>query len=99
MDDPKFRKFYLEWWNIRKTTIYAAVTVIVIVGVVGGGLWWASRNNWFISTDSPDTPKDAARIISFEGQVRVTRAATRETILVTRETYVSAGDTVQTQED
>lgn len=44
-------------------------------------------------------PKDAARIVSYEGDVRVIRASTRETILVTKETYVAAGDTVQTQAD
>ena len=42
-------------------------------------------------------PKDAARIVSYEGDVRIVRAATRETIFVTRATYVAAGDTVQTR--
>jgi hypothetical protein len=46
-----------------------------------------------------DAPKDAARIISFEGDVRITRASTRETILVSKETFVAAGDTIQTQAD
>ncbi|MCV4640124.1 hypothetical protein OFB62_32995, partial [Escherichia coli] len=46
-----------------------------------------------------EAPKDAARILSFEGDVRITRAATRETILVTKEIWVAAGDTIQTQAD
>ena len=44
-------------------------------------------------------PRDAAKIISFEGDVRIIRSATRETILVTRVTFVAAGDTIQTQAD
>ena len=66
---------------------------------VVGGAWWAIKNNWFVPSEQTDIPKDAARIISFEGEVRITRAATRETILVTKETYVAAGDTIQTQSD
>ena len=42
---------------------------------------------------------NSAQILSFEGDVRVTRASTRETIVVTRPTFVAAGDTIQTQAD
>lgn len=97
--ENKYRKFYVDWWNIRKSTIYTVATFVVLAAAIGGGLWWASRNNWFIPTETADIPKDAARIVSFEGDVRITRAATRETILVTRETWVAAGDTIQTQSD
>ena len=99
MDDNKPGKFYVDWWNIRKSTIYAligGVLLVVTVLLVG---WIASRNNWFASDKPFEIPKDAARIISFEGDVRITRAATRETIVVTKETHVSAGDTIQTQSD
>src|SRR4051812_44284143 len=97
--DNKYRKFYVDWWNIRKSTIYTLVTVLVLGSALAFGGWWASRHNWFIPAETSDVPQDAARIISFEGEVRITRAATRETILVTKETYVAAGDTVQTQVD
>ncbi|MBK7392264.1 MAG: FecR domain-containing protein [Chloracidobacterium sp.] len=99
MDDNNYRKFYVDWWNIRKSTIYGLIAAVVLLAALGGGLWYASRNNWFIPKENVDIPKDAARIISFEGEVRVTRAATRETILVTKETFVMAGDTIQTQAD
>jgi hypothetical protein len=99
MEDNKFRKFYIDWWSIRKSTIYGGVALIVLVLVASVGGWWASRNNWFAAQVVTDAPKDAARIISFEGDVRITRAATRETIVVTKETYVAAGDTIQTQSD
>jgi hypothetical protein len=99
MQDNKYGKFYVDWWNIRRSTIYGVIAIIIVIGSVIGGLSWASRNNWFMAADTADIPKDAARIVSFEGEVRITRAATRETILVTRETYVMAGDTIQTQSD
>lgn len=99
MDDNKYRKFYVEWWNIQKSTIYGIVTLVVLAALLGGGAWWASRNNWFVQTQETEIPKDAARIISFEGEVRIVRAQTRETLLVTKETWVAAGDTIQTQSD
>lgn len=92
-------KFYIDWWNIKKSTIYGIAAFIVISALLGGGAWWAIKRNWFAQPTASDIPKDAARILSFEGDVRVIRAATRETILVTKETYVSAGDTIQTQAD
>lgn len=95
----KYRNFYVDWWKIRKSTIYALAVGGVLIAILIGGSIWASRNNWFITDETIAMPTDAARIISFEGEVRITRAATRETILVTRETYVAAGDTVQTQSD
>jgi hypothetical protein len=98
-DDHKYKKFYIEWWNVRKSTIYTAITLVVL-GIGSVGLWyWASKHDWFAAAQQIDIPENAAQIISFEGDVRVTRAATRETIVVTRETYVAAGDTIQTQGD
>ncbi len=97
--EKKIGKFYVDWWNIRKSTIYALAAILLIGGSVFVFGWWASRNNWFISDETINIPKDAARVVSYEGDVRITRAATRETILVTKETYVSAGDTIQTQSD
>ena len=97
--ENKFRKYYIDWWKIRKSTIYglAAFGLIITSLTVGG--WLALRNNWFAPGEASDTPTDAARIISFEGDVRITRTATRETIVVTKATYVAEGDTIQTQAD
>jgi hypothetical protein len=97
--ENKYRKFYVEWWKIRKSTIYGLVAFVVVTGAVITGVWWAVQYNWFAQQAAPEAPKDAARIISFEGDVRITRAATRETILVTKETFIAAGDTIQTQAD
>ena len=68
-------------------------------GLIIFGSWYASKNNWFLADETVDIPKDAARIVSFEGEVRITRASTRETIIVTKSTWVAAGDTIQTQAD
>ncbi len=98
--EPKYRKFYVDWWNIKRSTIYRIVAIIVIFGLLGYGGWWILKNNWLVANpDITEAPKDAARVISFEGDVRIIRAATRETILITRPTFVAAGDTIQTQAD
>lgn len=99
MDDKKYRKFYVDWWNIRRSTIYLLIAVVLFGTLIAVGLKYAQNNNWFAAAVDTEIPKDAARIISFEGEVRITRAATRETILVTKQTYVAAGDTIQTQSD
>ena len=99
-DENKYRRYYIDWWNVKKSTIYGIIATILILSTLIGGGWWLWKNEFFLAkTAVEDIPKDAARIISFEGDVRVTRSATRETILVTKTTYVSAGDTVQTQAD
>ncbi len=97
--ESKYRKFYVDWWKVRKSTIYGIIAFVVVTVAIGAGVWWALQVNWFAQQAAADVPKDAARIISFEGDVRITRAATRETILVTKETWVAAGDTIQTQAD
>ncbi len=97
--ENKYRKFYFDWWRIRRSTLYGlAVLIVVSIGVFYGARY-AMRSDWFAPADMGNMPKDAARIISFEGDVRITRAATRETIVITRETYAAAGDTIQTQSD
>lgn len=97
--ENKYKKFYVEWWKIRKSTIYGVIAFVVVIGAVAAGIWWSLQQDWWAQTTSTDAPPDAARILSFEGDVRITRAATRETILVTKETFVAAGDTIQTQSD
>ena len=99
MEENKYRKFYVDWWNIRKSTIYGAIAFVIFCGLLFGGYKIGSRNNWFLPDETESFPKDAARIISFEGEVRITRAATRETLLVTKETYAAPGDIIQTMAD
>ncbi len=94
------KNYYIDWWKIKKSSIYAIFGVAIFLSALVGGFWWAMKNNWFVeNTASSNIPKDAARIISFEGDVRVTRASTRETAKVVKDTFLSAGDTIQTQAD
>jgi hypothetical protein len=99
MSNNQYKKIYIDWWNIRKSTIYTVASAIVALALVSFGLWYASNHNWFVPVEAVDAPKDAARIMSFEGEVRITRAATRETLLVTKATWIAAGDIIQTQSD
>lgn len=100
MNAKKPSKFYIDWWNVRKTTVYGLIAVVIFLCVFGGAGYWLMHSGFVApKVENTDAPKDAAQIISFEGEVRVIRAATRETILVTRKTYVTAGDTIQTQAD
>ncbi len=98
-NQPKFKKFYVEWWNIKKSTIYGGIALILLLFGLAGGSWYAYRNNWFAQQEITEAPADAGKLISFEGDVRIIRAETRETILITKLTYVLAGDTIQTQND
>ncbi len=99
MEESKYRKFYVDWWNIRRSTIYGLIAIVVLTGAVVAGVKFLPWNSWFATVETGEVPKDAARIVSFEGEVRITRASTRETILVTKPTWVAAGDTIQTQSD
>lgn len=97
--EQKYKKIYVEWWRIQRSTITGLVIFVVVACTVVFGGWYAIKNNWFVAATETELPKNAAKIISFEGDVRITRAATRETIVVTKETWVAAGDTIQTQAD
>jgi hypothetical protein len=91
---------YLDWWVVQKRVVYIVITLFVLaVGVGGAALYvWKYGNplkNVGVVTDA----SAGARFISFEGDVRVVRAATRETITATSDTRLYQGDTVQTQAD
>ena len=92
--------FEIEWWVIQKRAIYiGAFLLISSVMVAGAALYvWKYGNplkGVAIRSDGPA----GARFISFEGDVRVIRAATREVIIANSDTQLYPGDTVQTQAD
>jgi hypothetical protein len=80
MSDQKYRKYYVDWWEIKRSTIYRGAAVLVIlIGLIGGG-WWLWNSDWLNSQLSENNaPKDAAQIVSFEGDVRIIRLTTRAT--------------------
>ena len=96
----KVGHFEIEWWVIQKRAIYLAVLLgISCVLVAGASLYvWKYGNplkNVAMRTDLPA----GARFMSFEGDVRVIRSATREVIVASNDTQLYPGDTVQTQAD
>jgi len=96
----KVGHFQIEWWVIQKRAIYITALVgISCVLVAGASLYvWKYGNplkNVAIRTDLPA----GARFMSFEGDVRVIRSATREVIVASNDTQLYPGDTVQTQAD
>lgn len=100
MSGNKYHKFYVDWVNVRKTSIYSVVALVLFFAVLIGGGWWIYKSDWLNNAAiNTEIPKDAAELITYEGDVRIIRAVSRETIVVTRPTYVSAGDTIQTQND
>ncbi|MDQ3636301.1 MAG: FecR family protein [Acidobacteriota bacterium] len=100
MSNQKYRKFYIEWWKIKKSTVYRGTAILVFLTILIGGGWWLWTSDWLNSQLSDgNAPKDAAQIVSFEGDIRIIRLSTRATERVTEAAYVSAGDTIQTQSD
>ena len=98
--DQNFKKYYVDWWSIRRSTVYSIVALVALAIIFAGGVWWLWQNNWVISPpEVQEAPKDSASIVSFEGNVKIIRVSTRATERVTKATYVEAGDTVQTQAD
>lgn len=92
--------FYLDWWVVQKRVIYIIVTLLVLsVAAAGAALYVWKYGNPFKNVGLATDTSAGARFVSFEGDVRVVRASTRETIAATSETRLYAGDTVQTQAD
>lgn len=98
-DKQKYRKFYVDWWEIKSSTIYGVVIFVFLTVAVFGGSYWLWKNDWVIQPPNNDAPANSARIISYQGDVRIIRVTTRKTERVVKETYVQAGDTIQTQSD
>ena len=93
-------KYYIDWWLIKRSTVYTVIAIIAFLALFASGIWWLWQNDWVITPpEDQNAPKDSARIISFEGNVRVIRVNTQTSETVTKSTYVQAGDTVQTQSD
>ena len=64
----RYRKIYVEWWNIKRSTIYRLLGFLVVIAVLGGVFWFLWEKNFFLpAPEINDIPKDAARLISFEG--------------------------------
>jgi hypothetical protein len=94
----KTGRFDFEWWVIQKRVIYLGIVLLVLCGLAGASALyvWKYGNPLKNVGTAPKMPA-GARLVSFEGDVRVIRAATRETIVPGSDTELYPGDTVQTQ--
>jgi len=92
--------FEFDWWVIQKRAVYVGA-MILLAAVVAGGVTlyvWKFGNPLKSVVAKSDMPS-GARFMSFEGDVRVIRAATRQVIYANNEIQLYPGDTVQTQAD
>ena len=93
----KTSHFAFDWWIIQKRFVYLVIAILVLCGVAAGAAIYVWKyGNPFKNVAQLNSPA-GARFISFEGDVRVVRAATRETIAANADTQLYPGDTVQTQ--
>lgn len=89
--------FAFDWWIVQKRFLYLVIAILALCGLAtGAALYVWKYGNPLRNVAKLDNPA-GARFISFEGDVRVVRAATRETISASSDTELYPGDTVQTQ--
>ena len=97
MVQNKTSRFAYDWWIIQKRFVYLVIAIFILCGVAAGAALYVWKyGNPFKNIAETKYPA-GARFISFEGDVRVIRAATRETIPANADTQLYPGDTIQTQ--
>ena len=90
-------RFAFDWWIIQKRFVYLVIAGFFVCAMaIGAAVYVKIYGNPFKSFAELKDPS-GARFVSFEGDVRVIRAATREIIAASSETELFPGDTVQTQ--
>src|SRR5215211_5720486 len=93
----KTSHFAFDWWIIQKRFVYLVIAIFMLSGLAAGAAVYVWKyGNPFRNVAELKHPA-GARFMSFEGDVRVIRAATREMIPANGETELYPGDTVQTQ--
>jgi hypothetical protein len=91
-------RFAFDWWVVQKRAVYLIVTILILCGIAGGAALYVWKYGNPLKNVGTNLKRPAgARFISFEGDVRVIRADTRENIAVNSDTELYPGDTVQTQ--
>jgi len=93
----KTSRFAYDWWIIQKRFVYLVIAIFLLCGLAAGAAVYVYKyGNPFRNVAVVNHPA-GARFVSFEGDVRVIRAATREMIPANSDTQLYPGDTVQTQ--
>lgn len=94
----KTDRFVRDWWVVQKRMLYLIIALVILCGLAGGAALYVWKyGNPLKNVGSKVKMPAGARLVSFEGEVRVIRAATRETIVPGSDTELYPGDTVQTQ--
>jgi len=89
-----------EWWVIQKRAIYViALLVAFCVLAAGGALYVWKYGNPLRNVAAGSESLAGARFMSFEGDVRIIRASTRQIVIANNDIQLYPGDTVQTQAD
>jgi hypothetical protein len=94
----KSNRFVFDWWVVQKRFVYLAMAFFIVCTLAGvAAIYVWKYGNPLKNVGTGIKTPAGARFISFEGDVRVIRAATRETISASSDTELYPGDTVQTQ--
>lgn len=96
----RIRGLYIDWWIVEKRAVYTLVLILALCAMAAGGALYVWKyGNPLRNVGAGPGTLAGARFISFEGDVRVIRAATRQVSIATSDTQLYPGDTVQTQAD
>ena len=93
----KTSHFAFDWWIIQKRFVYLVIAIFALCGIAAGAAVYVWKYGNPFKNVAEMKYSAGARFVSFEGDVRVIRAATREMIPAGSETELYPGDTVQTQ--
>lgn len=92
--------FEIDWWVIQKRAVHITALILVLcVIAAGAALYVWKYGNPLRNVALHSAPLAGARFMSFEGDVRVIRAATRQVVVANNDVQLYPGDTVQTQAD
>src|SRR5215217_4508279 len=93
----KTSRFAYDWWIIQKRFVYLVIAIFMLCGLAAGAALYVYKYGNPFRNVAVVNQLAGARFVSFEGDVRVIRAATREMIPAGSEVELYPGDTVQTQ--
>src|SRR5215467_1400973 len=94
------RHFDFDWYIIQKRAVYVGVLIVLLaILVAGAALYVWKFGNPLKSVAAKSDMPAGARFMSFEGDVRVIRAATRQITFANNDIQLYPGDMVQTQAD
>jgi hypothetical protein len=89
--------FAFDWWIIQKRLLYLIIAFLILCGLAAAAGVYVWKYGNPLKNVGNMSNVAGARFVSFEGEVRVIRATTRETIAASSDTELFPGDTVQTQ--